>query len=209
MQYLLFIHILAGSISLVAAAFAVVSSKGKKAHILAGRTYFWGMAVIFLTAIPMSIASSNVFLFLIAIFSFYLAYAGMRVARNRTGTANFFDWVAIGLMVLSGVIMLFLATNYFMNSNSQYITLSVFGFIAIRLGYADFKSYRNKSAIGKQRIARHLTNMLAGTIAVITAVLVTNINIEPVFILWVLPTIIITPIIFWWNRKILGVNRAN
>ena len=209
MQYLLFIHILAGSISLVAAAFAVVSSKGKKAHILAGRTYFWGMAVIFLTAIPMSIASSNVFLFLIDIFSFYLAYAGMRFAINRTGTANFFDWVAIGLMVLSGVIMLFLATNYFMNSNSQYITLSVFGFIAIRLGYADFKSYRNKSAIGKQRIARHLTNMLAGTIAVITAVLVTNINIEPVFILWVLPTIIITPIIFWWNRKILGVNRAN
>ena len=209
MQYLLFIHILAGSISLVAAASAVVLSKGKKAHILAGRTYFWGMAVIFLTAIPMSIASSNVFLFLIAIFSFYLAYAGMRFARNRTGIANFFDWVAIGLMVLSGVIMLFLATNYFMNSNSQYITLTVFGFIAISLGYADFKSYRNKSAIGKQRIARHLTNMLAGTIAVITAVLVTNINIEPVFILWILPTIIITPIIFWWNRKIVSENKAN
>ena len=209
MQYLLFIHILAGSISLVAAAFAVVSSKGKKAHILAGRTYFWGMAVIFLTAIPMSIASSNVFLFLIAIFSFYLAYAGMRFARNRTGTANFFDWVAIGLMVLSGMVMLFLAIFYFMHNNSQYITLIVFGFIAISLGYSDFKTYRYKSAIGKQRIARHLTNMLAGTIAVITAVLVTNINIEPVYILWILPTIIITPIIFWWNRKISGVNRAN
>ncbi len=209
MQYLLSIHILAGSISLVAAAFAVVSSKGKKAHILAGRTYFWGMAVIFLTAIPMSIASSNVFLFLIAIFSFYLAYAGMRFARNRTGTANFFDWVAIGLMVLSGMVMLFLAIFYFMHNNSQYITLIVFGFIAISLGYSDFKTYRYKSAIGKQRIARHLTNMLAGTIAVTTAVLVTNINIEPVYILWILPTIIITPIIFWWNRKISGVNRAN
>ena len=178
-------------------------------HILAGRTYFWGMGVIFLTAIPMSIASGNVFLFLIAIFSFYLAYAGMRFARNRTGTANLFDWVAIGLMVLSGMVMWFLAIFYFMNSNSQYITLTVFGFIAISLGYTDFRSYRNKSAIGKQRIARHLTNMLAGTIAVITAVLVTNVNIEPVFILWILPTIIITPIIFWWNRKILGVNKAN
>ncbi len=209
MQYLLYIHILAGSISLIAAAFAVLSSKGKKAHTLVGRTYFWGMAVIFFTAIPMSVASTNVFLFLIAIFSFYLAYAGMRFARNRTGKANFFDWTTIGLMVLSGMVMLFLAIFYFMNSNSQYITLIVFGFIAISLGYTDFKSYRNKSAIGKQRIARHLTNMLAGTIAVITALLVTNIHIEPVFILWILPTIIITPIIFWWNRKILGVNRAN
>ena len=209
MQYLLVAHIFAGCISLIAAVFAVVSSKGKQAHILAGRTYFWGMAVIFLTAIPMSISSSNVFLFLIAIFSFYLAYAGMKFARNRTGTANLFDWVAVGLMVFSGLAMWFLALVYFMNNNSQYITLTVFGFIAVSLGYMDFRSYRNKSAIGKQRIARHLTNMLAGTIAVITAVLVTNLSIEPVFILWILPTIIISPLIFWWNRKILGLNKVN
>ena len=209
MQYLLVAHIFAGCISLIAAVFAVVSSKGKQAHILAGRTYFWGMAVIFLTAIPMSISSSNVFSFLIAIFSFYLAYAGLKFARNRTGTANLFDWVAVGLMVFSGLAMWFLALVYFMNNNSQYITLTVFGFIAISLGYMDFKSYRNKSAIGKQRIARHLTNMLAGTIAVITAVLVTNLSIEPVFILWILPTIIIFPLIFWWNRKILGLNKVN
>ena len=209
MQYLLVAHIFAGCISLIAAVFAVVSSKGKQAHILAGRTYFWGMAVIFLTAIPMSISSSNVFSFLIAIFSFYLAYAGMRFARNRAGTANLFDWVAVGLMVFSGLAMWFLALVYFMNNNSQYITLTVFGFIAISLGYMDFRSYRNKSAIGKQRIARHLTNMLAGTIAVITAVLVTNLSIEPAFILWILPTIIISPLIFWWNRKILGLNKVN
>ena len=209
MQYLLVAHIFAGCISLIAAVFAVVSSKGKQAHILAGRTYFWGMAVIFLTAIPMSISSSNVFSFLIAIFSFYLAYAGMRFARNRAGTANLFDWVAVGLMVFSGLAMWFLALVYFMNNNSQYITLTIFGFIAISLGYMDFRSYRNKSAIGKQRIARHLTNMLAGTIAVITAVLVTNLSIEPVFILWILPTIIIFPLILWWNRKILGLNKVN
>jgi hypothetical protein len=112
-------------------------------------------------------------------------------------------------MALSGLVMWLLATFYFMNNNSQYITLTVFGFIAMSLGYTDFRSYKNKSAIGKQRIARHLTNMLAGTIAVITAVLVTNVHIKPVFILWILPTIVITPLIFWWNRKILGANKAN
>ena len=207
MHYLLFIHIITGTVSLLAAALAVVSAKGKKVHIRAGRTYFWGMFLIFITAIPMSIVSSNLFLFLVAIFSFYLAYAGMRFARNRTGIANTFDWAAVGLMVLSGIAMWCLATVYFMNNNTQYITLAVFGFIAISLGYADFRSYRNISAIGKQRIARHLTNMLAGTIAVITAVLVTNVNIEPVFILWILPTILITPLIFWWNRKTLSGNK--
>ena len=129
--------------------------------------------------------------------------------ETECGTANLFDWVAVGLMVFSGLAMWFLALVYFMNNNSQYITLTVFGFIAISFGYMDFRSYRNKSAIGKQRIARHLTNMLAGTIAVITAVLVTNLSIEPVFILWILPTIIIFPLIFWWNRKILGLNKVN
>ncbi len=156
----------------------------------------------------MSIFSGNVFLFLIAIFSFYLAYAGMRFARNRTGIANIFDWVAVGLMILSGMVMWCLKIFYFINNNSQYITLIIFGFIAISLGYTDFRGYRYKSAIGKQRIAKHLTNMLAGTIAVITAVLVTNIYIEPVFILWILPTIVITPIIFWWNRKYTVSNKA-
>ena len=207
MQYLLFIHIIAGTVSLLAAALAVASGKEKKEHILAGRTYFWGMFLIFITAIPMSIISSNLFLFPVAIFSFYLAYAGMRFGRNRTGIASTFDWAAVGLMILSGIAMWCLATLYFINNNTQYITLTVFGFIAISLGYADFRSYRNKSAIGKKRIARHLTNMLAGTIAVITAVLVTNVNIEPVFIFWILPTILITPLIFWWHRKTLSGNK--
>ena len=207
MHYLLFIHIIAGTLSLLAAALAVVSAKGKKVHIRAGRTYFWGMFLIFITAIPMSIISSNLFLFPVAIFSFYLAYAGMRFGRNRTGIASTFDWAAVGLMILSGIAMWCLATLYFINNNTQYITLTVFGFIAISLGYADFRSYRNKSAIGKKRIARHLTNMLAGTIAVITAVLVTNVNIEPVFIFWILPTILITPLIFWWHRKTLSGNK--
>ena len=101
-QILLPIHILAGIIALTSAAFAVSSEKGKRLHVLSGRTYFWGMATIFLTAIPMSIISSNIFLFLIAIFSFYLAFAGMRFARNRKGVATILDWIAICLMIFSG-----------------------------------------------------------------------------------------------------------
>ena len=103
MHYLLFIHIIAGTVSLLAAVLAVVSAKGKKVHIWAGRTYFWGMFLIFITAIPMSIISSNIFLFLIAIFSFYLAFAGMRFARNRKGVATILDWIAICLMIFSGI----------------------------------------------------------------------------------------------------------
>ncbi len=203
MTILLPIHILAGTIALLCAALAVSSEKGKRLHVLSGRTYFWGMATIFLTAIPMSIISNNIFLFLIAIFSFYLAFAGMRFARNRKGVATTLDWIAVSLMILSGLGMWILAAIYFSNTNTQYIVLLVFGFLAIALGYADFKSHKNKSAIGKERISRHLTNMMGGTIAVVTAVLVVNPPFEPEWVWWVLPTVMITPLIFWWNSKIL------
>ena len=203
MQILLPIHILAGTIALLCAAMAVSSEKGKKLHVLSGRTYFWCMVAIFLTAIPMSIITSNIFLFLIAIFSFYLAFAGMRFARNRKGVATTLDWTAVGLMILSGLGMWILSAIYFSNNNSQYIVLLVFGFLAIALGYADFKSHKNKTAIGKERLSRHLTNMMGGTIAVITAVLVVNVDLEPAWVWWVLPTALITPVIFWWNVKVL------
>ena len=203
MQILLPIHILAGTIALLCAALAVTSEKGKKLHVLSGRTYFWCMVAIFLTAIPMSIITSNIFLFLIAIFSFYLAFAGMRFARNRKGVATTLDWTAVGLMMLSGLGMWILSAIYFSNNNSQYIVLLVFGFLAIALGYADFRSYKNKTATGKKRLSRHLTNMMGGTIAVITAVLVVNVDLEPAWVWWVLPTLLITPVIFWWNVKIL------
>jgi len=203
MQILLPIHILAGTIALLCAALAVSSEKGKRLHMISGRIYFWGMATIFLTAIPMSIISSNIFLFLIAIFSFYLAFAGMRFARNRKGVATILDWIAVCLMIFSGIGMWILAAIYFLNSNTQYIVLLVFGFLAIALGYTDLRSYKNESATGKERISRHLTNMMGGTIAVITAVLVVNVNIEPVWIWWVLPTALITPVIIWWKIKVM------
>ena len=205
MDILLVIHVLAGTIALLCSAIAVSSEKGKKFHVLSGRTYFWCMVGIFLTAIPMSIINSNIFLFLIAIFSFYLAFAGMRFAKNRKGIATTIDYIAVSLMILSGLGMWVSAVIYYINENSQYITLLVFGFIALALGCADYISHKNKAAIGKERIAKHLTNMMAGTIAVITAVLVVNVNIEPIWIWWLLPTAVITPIIFYWNKKTLSL----
>ncbi len=202
MQILLPIHILAGSVALICAALAVSSEKGKKLHVLAGRTYFGSMVVIFLTAIPMSIINDNVFLFLMAIFAFYLAFAGLRFARNRTGIATTVDWIVVGLMIISSVGMWILAAVYFMNDNSNYIVPLVFGFIAISMSYGDFKAYKNKTATGKERIGRHLASMMAGTIAVTTAVLVVNVNVEPVWIWWLLPTVLISPVIFWWVGKI-------
>ena len=77
--------------------------------------------------------------------------------------------------------MWLLATAYFVNKNPWYITLMVFGFIALILGITDLRSYKNKTATGKIQISRHLSNMMGVTIALVTADLVTSVNIQPVF----------------------------
>ena len=203
MEILLPIHILAGTIALFAAAFAICSEKGKKIHITAGKTYYWGMVGIFMTALPMSIINKEISLFLVAFFSFYLAFAGRRFAQNRTGVASRIDWIAVGLMIVTGIGMWLLAIFYFIDSNSDYIVLFFFGFISIVLGYTDYKTHKHQEATGKKRIARHLSNMLAGTIAVVTAVLVVNVNMEPQWLPWILPTVILVPVISWWNWKVM------
>lgn len=204
MGILLSIHILAGSVALLSAALALSTEKGKKFHVLIGKAYFWSMVIIFLTALPMSIITGNVFLFLIAIFSFYLAFSGMRFAKNRTGVPTRVDLIAVNFMFLSGVGMWILAIIFFIDNNSQFITLTVFGFLALFLGYGDFQTFKDQTAIGKERIAKHLTNKMGATIAVVTAVLVVNPPTNPEWVWWILPTALITPVIFWWNKKVLN-----
>ena len=82
---LLTLHILFGSLALIASVLAISNKKGKQAHRLFGKIYFWGMVGVFITAVPLAIFKLNVFLLLIAIFSFYLAFAGMRFAVNKKG----------------------------------------------------------------------------------------------------------------------------
>ena len=203
MHLLLAIHIGSGATALVASMVAIISAKGKKQHVRAGRVYFLGMLGIFITAIPMALVSGNQLLFITAIFSFYLAFAGLRFARNRTGVAATVDWIAVLLMLLSGVGLWLLAAVYFIGGNADFVIPVVFGTVALALGFRDYRTHKNQTAQGPQRIASHLSNMLGGTIAVITAVLVVNIDMQPSWIIWILPTLVITPLIIWWNTKVL------
>tara|TARA_B100001750_G_scaffold153858_1_gene123383 strand:+ start:223 stop:363 length:141 start_codon:yes stop_codon:yes gene_type:complete len=45
--------------------------------------------------------------------------------------------------------------------------------------------------------------MLGGAVAVITAVLVVNPPFDPEWVWWVLPTALVTPVIYWSKLKVL------
>ena len=207
--FLLTVHIGAGSVALLTALVAVVTAKGQRVHILSGRIYAAGMALVFLTAVPLAALGADIFLLLIAFFSFYLVFAGWRFARNRRGVAHPVDWTATGIMALTGLGMAGYAVVLANSGSSQWVTMSVFAAIAVALGVADGLYHRLRRAGGRRRIGRHLTNMLAGTIATVTAVLVVNVETNPPWIAWLLPTLLITPLIVWWNIRVARQNRTN
>ena len=188
---LLLVHIAAGSIALLTAVVAVITAKGRRYHVLAGRIYAIAMTVIFLTALPLAILGSSVFLLFIAVFSFYLVFAGWRFARNRRGLPQPFDWRATGIMGITGLTMWGYGVVLGNVGDGQWVTMLIFGAIAVALSLVDSAYYfglsRGKSRAGARRVQRHLTNMLAGTIATVTAVAVVNVDLDPVWLPWIYP----------------------
>ncbi len=199
---LLVIHIAAGSAALAAAAVALVTEKGRVLHVRAGRIYAAAMTVVCVTALPLAVLGSDVVLLLVAVFSFYLVFTGWRFARNASGRPGAVDWAAAAVMGLTGLGMWGYAATLCLRGDSQWVTMAVFGFIALALCAVDVRFHRAQRSSGRQRIARHLTNMLAGTIATVTAVMVVNVDTEPVWLAWIVPTILVTPVIVWWNRRV-------
>ena len=96
--FLLCIHITCGFAALLSAFGAIASRKGQLKHRLFGRCFFYSMTGVFITAIPLSLIKENLFLFLIAIFSYYLAFSGWRYAKNRSGIPGKIDFIMTWLM---------------------------------------------------------------------------------------------------------------
>ncbi len=200
---LLLLHIVAGAAALVTAAIALMVVKGGVHHVRAGRVYAASMALVCASALPLAVLGADVLLLMVAVFSFYLVFAGWRFARNAGARPGAMDWAAVTVMGLTGLGMWGYGAALFQRGDPQWVTMTVFGCIAVALSAVDLRYHRASGRSGSQRIARHLTNMLAGTIATVTAALVVNVHTRPAWLAWILPTVLIAPLIAWWNRRVL------
>jgi hypothetical protein len=205
-KLLLNLHVAAGSVALLAAFAATSLKKGSPKHNLVGRIYFWAMMAVALTAIPVSIARPNLMLFFVALFSSYMAYSGWRFGQKSRYIMNrppAIEWgmLLVGLaMVTTGLIEVFAVSP-------MGWVLVAFGSIGIQFAVQDIRSWGKTEEFAK-RISNHLTHMLGGTIATITAVLVQQVvprlgeDNPYAAAVWLAPTVIITPMIAIWARQV-------
>ena len=203
---LLYLHILAGFISLGIAYVLLFIKKGNKRHKKLGIIYVYGMATIFVTAIPLSlIGEFNPFLFVIAIFSFYLAFSGYRQGRDRNGAREQID-KALGIFITATSILFYsMAVSLYLIEDSMWITSVIFGSIALVFSINDFRRMKIVERPNfYDRTNLHLNLMLAGTIATTTAFIVTIDPFSTLWLNWIAPTIVGTPIIIYFSRRELA-----
>tara|TARA_A100001037_G_scaffold306786_1_gene355499 strand:+ start:8735 stop:9400 length:666 start_codon:yes stop_codon:yes gene_type:complete len=209
-MFVLIVHIIAGSIALITAAGSFVTKKGREWHARVGKVYSFAMIVVALSAFILVILGSPMYLMMVGIFAGYIVAVGWRRAMNRGGEVNRIDRILIAIGIV-GMLGLFV-TSIAILSGSELITTNgkgaIFGivpliFAGICGGLVWVQVRVDKKGLaprGKLRIIQHVVFMGSGTIATVTAFLVTAVS-NSVFV-WVIPTVVGTAGIIFWTRKV-------
>ncbi len=196
------IHIAAGSLGFIVAPVALTTRKGGKNHRRWGKVFFWSMTTVAFTAIIMAPMRHNLFLTLVGVFSFYLVFSGYRALYRKdyykTHKTAFIDWLFAILNSLFSIVLVIYGLTKLPGSFG--IISIVFGSLGSWLGIRDIISFLRPSTDKQKWFFLHMTGMVAGYIAAMSAFSAVNMNFEwlPVSIQWLWPTIIGTPLLSMW-----------
>jgi uncharacterized membrane protein len=201
----LVVHVVAGVAALGCGFTAMATRKGSRLHRRAGRWFFRSMLATGGTALVLSALHPNLYLAAIALFSLYLVAVGWRAATVPTGWPERRDrWLAWAMLVVAAAMIVLGVARLVTSDDFRGIVLLVFGAIGASLALADMRDFRAVPLARPQRIARHLRGMIAALIAAMTATLVVNLSgYLPAPVLWLGPTVALSPLIAWWTAKTL------
>jgi asparagine N-glycosylation enzyme membrane subunit Stt3 len=197
-QYILYFHAFSGGIALLGGILAILTKKGSKNHTLSGEVYFYAMLSVVITGLIVATYRGNLFLQTIAIFSFYMAFTGKRVLRNKKEIVTSpLDWGFNIISMASGLFMLYLVIVNFARIGfaGAMPMLLVFGGLLTWMTVEDARKMWKKKWVKNYWLYTHIGRMGGSFIATSTAFLLTNIHFEPSWIFWLAPTVIGSPLI--------------
>lgn len=204
-KILLVIHIIAGSIGLFTGTINIIRKKGDKPHVLVGKFFFYAMIINAIAGFIMSILHDNLFLLIIAVFSFYMAVTGQRFLYlkklDKGQKPKTIDWAVTITMICFAIFFIIYGIALLVNHNNFGIVLLVFGFISIQMARKDIATYRGRVKYKNYWLLIHIQRMIGAYIAALTAFLVVNNTYLPGIVAWLLPSVILTPLIFYWSKK--------
>ena len=190
----MFIHAGFGGIALVTGAISLIARKGSVIHKKSGKVFYFTMLTSALLALVISLMPNHEspFLFAIGIFSSYFLIGGYRSVKFKSNNSNLLkDKVIAGLIILTGFLMI---TYPIVLTGNADIVLVVFGVIDLLL-------FRNSNKARKNWMKIHLSKMISGYVAAVTAFVVVNHWIPGVWA-WFTPPILGNIYLTYWLVKL-------
>ena len=215
MKSLLSVHVTAGFGAFLLAPVALVTAKGGKQHKRWGMVYLWCMGLVAATALPMALFRPVLFLALVAILSFYLAFTGYRVLKLKSpASAQPVDWIVTGACFFSSGALLILALLRPALVQHMGIVAILFGALGIRASGMHLLSFVRKPADNMFWLYKHFQHFIASYVAAWTAF--STVTLSQLFghtmWLWIWPSAIGVPAIVlttgYYKRKFSPRERA-
>jgi uncharacterized membrane protein len=214
LRVLLALHIACGAVAFVCAPVALATAKGGKTHRRWGKIYFWAMAGVAVTALILSFALPIFFLAMVAVFSFYSAFAGYRILSLKdmyTGARpKTVDWAAAVITFLSSLLLFlmgFLGPQLMgvgviqVAGHEVSIVSVVFGIIGMRMGQGSISGFLKPPTERMFWWFEHMQGMMGSYIAALTAFSAVNLSrwFGAAWWVWLWPTIVGAPAIAIWT----------
>jgi uncharacterized membrane protein len=188
----LIVHIATGGLALLLGAVAMFTKKGSKQHILSGKIYGYSMMVSGLSAVYLSVVKELTFLLLIGLFSMFMVLSAWRSLahfRARDAVKKEADILIVTIGAASSFFMIYLGVNGLLQGSMFSIVALVLGIINLMLSFGHLNNVRKK-ANPKKWLGSHIAGMGGAYIATFTAFLVVNVQFQPSWVIWLLPTAI-------------------
>ncbi len=159
-----YIHIILGTVAVLAGAGALVARKGSRPHRLVGNVFFASMVTMALSGIYMAIVMPMAISVLAGVFTIYLVGTSWTAAKRLDGVTNWLDFVALATalaVALGGLLLGLEAQNSATGLKDGLPPFPHYFFAGLGLIAAagDLIVIVRRGISGKQRIARHLWRM--------------------------------------------------
>ncbi|MDG4949657.1 hypothetical protein NLM59_01860 [Weeksellaceae bacterium KMM 9724] len=203
---LVYIHAFFGGIGLISGLGSIVVKKGNSSHKKLGKLFTYAMVISSLISLIVARMPNheNLFLFLIGIFTIYMVLAGNRALtfKNKAKTkADLLDKSISGTMFIASILMIILGVVGMIQKVDNSILYLFFGAFGSFMTFKDFQTFKNFRQKKNAWLISHVGRMIGALIASFTAFLVAGLHIGTTAV-WILPTVLGTVYIIYWNRKL-------
>lgn len=197
---LIVVHVLLGALAFVIGGITLISKKGSQLHKRSGRLFYNSMVVSVALTLVVATAPNHLSptLFHIGILSLYFLIGGKRsILFKQAGHVFTFDrLIAVTVLLVSLFII-----GYSISEGGRVNPLRmVFGSIGVVFSAIDLWVFKRAGAVKKRWLLLHLSKMVGGYTAAVTAFFVAQ-NLLSGYFNWFVPTFIGVAYLLYWCLK--------